>query len=183
MVLQDICAPALIYLVFSTTQVVIDTIKGVYNVAFIKLWVAIIFTILLNFLCNKGLGIISWIIVFIPFILMTVIVTLILLMFGLDPITGRKPRVIKHGKHIKRHHRGHHPHHRHHHSEARKHHKEPKHQHTKHNHTKKGKELHYAHKLNSGYDESEISDAQKQVLDDQVENRANLSKDPLHKSK
>jgi hypothetical protein len=60
MVLQDICAPALIYLVFSTTQVVIDTIKGVYNVAFIKLWVAIIFTILLNFLCNKGLGIISY---------------------------------------------------------------------------------------------------------------------------
>lgn len=173
MVLQDICAPALIYLVFSTTQVVIDTIKGVYNVAFIKLWVAIIFTILLNFLCNKGLGIISWIIVFIPFILMTVIVTLILLMFGLDPITGRKPRVIKPGKH----------HHRHRHSEARKHHKEPKHQHTKHNHTKKGKGLHYAHKLNSGYDESEISDAQKQVLDDQVEKRAHLSKDPLHKSK
>lgn len=174
MVLQDICAPALIYLVFSTTQVVIDTTKGVYNVAFIKLWVAIIFTILLNFLCNKGLGIISWIIVFIPFILMTVIVTLILLMFGLDPITGRKPRVIKPGKHH---------HHRHHHSEARKHHKEPKHQHTKHNHTKKGKGLHYAHKLNSGYDESEISDAQKQVLDDQVEKRAHLSKDPLHKSK
>ena len=180
MVLQDICAPALIYLVFSTTQVVIDTIKGVYNVAFIKLWVAIIFTILLNFLCNKGLGIISWIIVFIPFILMTVIVTLILLMFGLDPITGRKPRVIKPHKH---HHGHHHPHHRHHHSEARKHHKEPKHQPTKHNHSKKGKELHYAHKLNSGYDESEISDAQKQVLDDQVEKRAHLSKDPLQKSK
>lgn len=174
MVLQDICAPALIYLVFSTTQVVIDTIKGVYNVAFIKLWVAIIFTILLNFLCNKGLGIISWIIVFIPFILMTVIVTLILLMFGLDPITGRKPRVIKPYKH-------HHSHH--HHSEARKHHKEPKHQPTKHNHSKKGKELHYAHKLNSGYDESEISYAQKQVLDDQVEKRAHLSKDPLQKSK
>lgn len=105
---------------------------------------------------------------------MTVIVTLILLMFGLDPITGRKPRVIKPHKHHHRHH---------HHSEARKHHKEPKHQPTKHNHSKKGKELHYAHKLNSGYDESEISDAQKQVLDDQVEKRAHLSKDPLQKSK
>ena len=106
MVLQDICAPALIYLVFSTTQIVIDTVKGTYNVALVKLWVTIIFTILLNFLCNKGLGIVSWIIVFVPFILMTVIVTLILVMFGLDPITGRKPKIIKpthHSKHHKHH--------------------------------------------------------------------------------
>ena len=93
MVLQQICSPALIYLVFSVTQIVIDTFKGMYNMAFIKLWVALIFTILLNFLCNKGLGIISWIIVFIPFILMTVIVTMLLLMFGLDPLTGRRPRI------------------------------------------------------------------------------------------
>ena len=107
MVLQQICAPALIYLVFSMTQVVIDTVKGTYNIAFIKLWVTLIFTILLNFLCNKGLGIISWIIVFIPFILMTVIVTMNLFMFGLDPITGRKRRIktrphhSKHNKHNK----------------------------------------------------------------------------------
>ena len=50
MVLQDICPPALIYLVFSTTQVIIDTVKGSYNVALVKLWVTLIFTILLNFI-------------------------------------------------------------------------------------------------------------------------------------
>ena len=89
MVLNKVCPPALIYLVFSMTQVTIDTMQGAYNKAFIKLWVTMIFTILLNHLCMTGLGIISWLIVFIPFILMSVIVTLLLFMFGLDPETGK----------------------------------------------------------------------------------------------
>ena len=143
MVLQEICAPALIYLVFSMTQVVIDTVKGTYNVAFIKLWVTLIFTILLNFLCNKGLGVISWIIVFIPFILMTVIVTLILFMFGLDPITGRKPKITD--SNLPRHHRHrHHKHHRHHHHHPGK----PGYLRTRHHHNKKGHGAEYAHKFN-----------------------------------
>lgn len=67
-----------------------DTIKGRYSVAFVKVFVAFIFTILLNFLCVKGLGVISWIVVLIPFVLMTVIVTMLLLILGLDPVTGEK---------------------------------------------------------------------------------------------
>ena len=89
MVLKSICPPALIYLVFSITQVAIDTFQGMYNMAFMKLWVALVFTILLNYLCVHGLGVISWIIVFIPFILMTIIVTMLLVMFGLNPSTGK----------------------------------------------------------------------------------------------
>ena len=87
--LTQICVPALIYLVFSVTQISIDSVQGLYNLAFVKLWVAFIFTILLNYLCQLGLGIVSWLIVFIPFILMTVIVAMLLLMLGLDPRTGR----------------------------------------------------------------------------------------------
>jgi|TARA_B110001450_G_C17662004_1_gene497684 hypothetical protein len=89
MVLKMICPPALIYLVFSITQVAIDTMRGMYNLAFIKIWVALVFTILLNYLCLSGLGVISWLIVFIPFILMTIIVSMLLIMFGLDPSTGK----------------------------------------------------------------------------------------------
>ena len=59
MAFQNLCPPALIYLIFSVTQVVIDTVKGLYNTALIKIWVAFIFTILLNYLCQSGLGIIS----------------------------------------------------------------------------------------------------------------------------
>ncbi len=169
MVLQEICAPALIYLVFSMTQVVIDTVKGTYNVAFIKLWVTLIFTILLNFLCNRGLGVISWIIVFIPFILMTVIVTLILFMFGLDPITGRKPKIID--SHRPRHHRHHH-----------RHSNKPGYLRTRHHHNKKGHGAEYAHKFNSGYDESDISPDTKKALTDAVTSRTYLDKDPLQKN-
>lgn len=89
MAFELLCPPALIYLIFSLTQIVIDTINGLYNTAVIKVWVSFVFTILLNYLCNLGLGIISWVIVFIPFILMTIIVSILLLMFGLDPTTGK----------------------------------------------------------------------------------------------
>jgi len=87
--LETLCPPALIYVIFSLIQIMIDSSKGLYNTAFIKFWVTIIFTILLNYLCNTGLGIVSWIIVFIPFILMSVVITLLLLTFGLNPSTGK----------------------------------------------------------------------------------------------
>jgi len=86
---MDLCAPALIYIAFSLTQVIIDTFKGLYNTAFFKFIVMIIITILLNALCESGMGIISWIIVFIPFIFMSVIIAILLYVFGLDPATGK----------------------------------------------------------------------------------------------
>ena len=84
-----ICSPALIYIIFSLTQIIIDTIKGLYNTAFFKFIVSILITILLDALCKGGMGIISWIIVFIPFIFMTVIVSILLYVFGLDMATGK----------------------------------------------------------------------------------------------
>ena len=84
----NLCAPAVIYLIFSITQILIDTFKGLYNTAFVKVIVTIMVTLLLNILCEQGLSVVSWIIVFIPFILMTVIVSMILYVFGLDVATG-----------------------------------------------------------------------------------------------
>jgi len=84
----NLCAPAIIYLIFSITQILIDTFKGLYNTALIKFIIMIMITLLLNILCQSGLGVISWIIVFIPFILMTVIVTMLLYIFGLNASTG-----------------------------------------------------------------------------------------------
>jgi hypothetical protein len=86
--LDNICPPALIYLAFSLTQIIIDTFKGLYNTAFFKFIVMITITFLLNALCQGGMSIVSWIIVFIPFIFMTVIVTILLYVFGLDAATG-----------------------------------------------------------------------------------------------
>jgi predicted membrane protein len=87
--MEQLCAPAIIYLIFSIIQILIDTFKGLYNTALMKVIVMIMVTFLLQILCKRGLNVISWIIVFIPFILMTVIVSLLLYFFGLNSSTGK----------------------------------------------------------------------------------------------
>jgi len=84
----NLCGPAIIYLIFSITQILIDIFKGLYNTAFMKSIVMIMVTLLLHILCEKGLSVVSWFIVFIPFIMMTVIVSMLLYIFGLDASTG-----------------------------------------------------------------------------------------------
>jgi uncharacterized membrane protein len=86
--LEKLCSPALLYLAFSITQIVIDIFKNLYNTAFVKFIIMCIFTLILQILCDRGLGIISWFIVFIPFITMTLITSVILFVFGLSPETG-----------------------------------------------------------------------------------------------
>lgn len=88
MSLFELCAPALIYLMFSIIQILIDSMKGLYNTALVKGLVMVVVTFLLNMLCNQGLGVISWIIVFLPFLFMTVVVSVLLYVFGLDAASG-----------------------------------------------------------------------------------------------
>jgi hypothetical protein len=88
MIFEDLCAPAALNLAFSLIQIIIDITKQMYNTALIKFFIAIIYTIILNLLCEKGFEVISWFIVFLPFIFMTIITTILLFVFGLNPKTG-----------------------------------------------------------------------------------------------
>ena len=88
-IINNLCAPALVYLFYSFSQIFIDLYKKMYNTAFLKFIIMIIFTFLLNMLCAQGLGIVSWIIVFIPFMLMSLITAILLYVFGLDPYSGK----------------------------------------------------------------------------------------------
>ena len=88
MITKQLCAPALIYLMYGFIQVIMDSYNQLYNTATMKFLTTIVFTLLLNVLCRRGLGVISWMIVFIPFILMTLIASILLIVFGLDPATG-----------------------------------------------------------------------------------------------
>jgi hypothetical protein len=92
MIIDSLCPPAVLYLGFSVIQIIIDLFRGQQNVAFLKIAVMIIFTILLNQLCIGGLTIISWFIVFIPFIMMTYVTTILLYVFGLNPTQGKHPQ-------------------------------------------------------------------------------------------
>ena len=103
---DELCSPALLYLVLSilgylgliyqnlTTK---SYCVGDYEcnsvdkpLAFIiKFVYIIVWTWILNILCNNGLGIISWTIVFLPFILTALLTTILLIEFGLDPSSGK----------------------------------------------------------------------------------------------
>lgn len=184
MVLKTICPPALIYLVFSITQVAIDTMRGMYNLAFIKIWVALVFTILLNYLCLSGLGVVSWLIVFIPFILMTIIVSILLFMFGLDPTTG-KIKAYSNGKQKmdirekvskeKRHH-----HHSHRHCDKKNIKKIKAGVYGSNDRKRPYTNDNYSY-ITIDYDKSKISKDEKKVLTDTVEKRTGLPEDPLQK--
>ena len=104
MILDELCPPAILYVAFSLTHIVIDLFKNLYNTAFLKFVVMIIFTLLLNIICQQGLDVVSWFIVFVPFIMMTVITSVLLFMFGLSPSKGnlkynvQYPNRGKHGR-------------------------------------------------------------------------------------
>lgn len=85
---EGICSPALIYLLFSLAHIIIDISKGLFNSALVKFSISVVITTLLNYLCSSGLIVISWFIVFIPFILMTIVTTMLLFSLGLSPYTG-----------------------------------------------------------------------------------------------
>jgi hypothetical protein len=89
MIIDSLCPPAVLYLGFSVIQIIIDLFRGQQNTAFLKVIVMTIFTILLNQLCIGGLTILSWFIVFIPFIMMTYVTTILLYVFGLNPSKGK----------------------------------------------------------------------------------------------
>ena len=96
MQLNKLCAPAMLYVVFSITQIIIDIFKSLYNTAFLKFVVMIVFTVALNLLCQMGLGVVSWFIVFVPFIMMTIITSLLLFVMGLSPSRGRNRVKVDH---------------------------------------------------------------------------------------
>ena len=85
MFLSSICAPALIYIGFSLIQIFIDIYSNKINEAFLKFIFMLVFTLIINILCDLGFVVIAWILVFIPIIMMTIISTLLLQVFGLDP--------------------------------------------------------------------------------------------------
>ena len=85
MLVSSLCGPAVIYIGFSLIQIVIDLYKNLYSSAFIKLIVMLIIALTINVLCEMGLTIIAWFLVFIPIIMMTIISTLLLKTFGTNP--------------------------------------------------------------------------------------------------
>ena len=87
MFLTNLCIPALVYLVFQITHVLVALFNDKYNSALLQLLLGVVMVLFLQVLCMRGMTLISWIIVFIPFIFYTYITMIIYHVFGLNPQT------------------------------------------------------------------------------------------------
>ena len=85
---MNICLPTLVYIFFSTTKIIIDIYNKSYDDIFVKMIIIILISTLLNILCDRGYELVAWLIVFIPFMLMSIIVGLLVYYFGLNTQTG-----------------------------------------------------------------------------------------------
>ena len=95
MILNYLCPPALIYVVFFLIQIIIEISHNKYKQALTQTIICIIFTCILQIFCNAELSIVSWILVFIPIIMYTYMVLLIFMVFRLNPEGAKKYLVSK----------------------------------------------------------------------------------------
>jgi len=95
MLLNYLCPPALIYVVFFLIQIIVELGHNRYKQALVQTIICIIFTCILQIFCNADLSIVAWILVFIPIIMYTYMVLLILMVFRLNPDGAKKYLVTK----------------------------------------------------------------------------------------
>jgi len=82
--MESLCSPAILYVGFSLTHIIIDMGREQYPSAIMKFFIMVVFTLILDMLCKRGLGTVSWLLVLIPFVSMTLITTILLSIFGVN---------------------------------------------------------------------------------------------------
>jgi len=87
--MEPLCMPSLLFLVFGATHVIVNAYSGMYNLAFINIWITLLVTLVLNVLCKNDLSLVAWFLVSLPFLFMTLVASLLLFVFGLNPTTGK----------------------------------------------------------------------------------------------
>ena len=87
---KQVCPPALIFVIYMAIQVVIDIFQGYFNTAIVKIIILFIFGAGLNMLCQEGFTVVAWILIFIPFVLMSLIVVIILYMLDKKDTVGNE---------------------------------------------------------------------------------------------
>lgn len=87
---MQLCAPIIIYIMFSLLQIILDLLKGLYNSSGVKFIVSAAVTACLYVLCNKGWDLVAWFIVLTPLLFGAAITALVLYKLRLNPTFGSK---------------------------------------------------------------------------------------------
>jgi hypothetical protein len=85
MILNYLCPPALLYVVFFIISIVIELSEEKYRTAFTQTIICIVFTCILQLFCMADMSLMAWILVFIPIIMYTYMVLIIFLVFRMSP--------------------------------------------------------------------------------------------------
>jgi hypothetical protein len=81
--IEELCPPALLYLVFIVVQIGLDLSLGMYITAGVKVLTGIAGVVILDGFCAVDLGIVSWVIMAMPFVI-TALATSIAMGLQLD---------------------------------------------------------------------------------------------------
>jgi hypothetical protein len=80
---EDLCPPALLYLIFLVVQLGLDLANGLWVTLVLKSVLGVATVVVLDLLCGMGLGVVSWFLVAAPFII-TSLATAIAMGTGFD---------------------------------------------------------------------------------------------------
>jgi len=83
MFIEHLCPPAVLYLMYILVHIGLDLGLGMYITAAVKLVSGLVCVLLLDSFCEVDLGIISWVVISVPFII-TALATSIALGLNLD---------------------------------------------------------------------------------------------------
>lgn len=86
--IENLCPPALLYLVYIVIQVGLDLSLGLYVTAAVKVLAGVAGTVILDSFCGVDLGVLSWAIIATPFI-MVALASSIALGLGMDRMAAQ----------------------------------------------------------------------------------------------
>jgi hypothetical protein len=86
--IEALCAPALLYLLYTTVHIALDLSLGLYATSVIKLIMGLAGVVVLDALCSVDLGVVSWAIIVTPFI-MVALASSISLGLGIDRMAAK----------------------------------------------------------------------------------------------
>lgn len=86
--IDSLCPPALLYLLYITVHVGMDLSLGLFLTAASKVLMGVAGVLILDALCSVELGVVSWVIVAVPFI-MVALASSIALGLGMDRVASK----------------------------------------------------------------------------------------------
>jgi type IV secretory pathway TrbD component len=95
--IEDLCPPALLYLIFLAVNLGLDFAHGMIATMVVKGVLGVAVVLVLDMFCGMGLGVVSWFVVALPFIV-TALGTSIAMGLRFDELFVREKFLDKHAK-------------------------------------------------------------------------------------